>query len=588
MKIKQIGKYDGDILRTVMENRSVEDVNLLLNPTSESDSDPSNLKNIDKGVEMFLGHVISNSHIGLVVDADADGITSSSIIYQYIKEVNPNIKITYFIHKTKAHGLTDDIMNRICETDIDFVIIPDAGSNDLEQIARLSSMDIEVLIIDHHEVSHETEYGILINNQLSDNEEFNKNLVGAGMVYKFIQHADIFLKKDISHKFYDLVAVGQIGDASDVSENEVRNLIFKGINNLTNPFIKLVMEEHFDSLEDLAPIDFSFSIIPLINSVVRVGTLDEREFLFNAINNIYPDQKFNVVKRKKNKSTGKFDKFDVVQTYNEYAFDICKRVKSRQATMLKKAITQIKEDIKETNGFVVGILETSDWSPITGLIANKLSSEYQKPALVLHEIADENGELKMVGSGRGNEKIMKSFKDWCNDSGLFDYASGHANAFGVCFSSLDLEKVIEKGNKFVYEEFYFEVDALLDGKVDKDLILTIDNNKRLFGGKVSEPLIGFKNIKVNKDFIRKRGSILTFFEDGVEFISFGTPEGEFEKLTGNFDSFITMDFVGRASKSSWGSRETPQLILSGFNRVPDIVETKEKVEENVTVDTIVF
>ena len=60
-----------------------------LNPDNSDDLDPFNLTNMKNGVNVFLAHVYVDSNISILVDPDADGFASASIIYQYIKKINP-------------------------------------------------------------------------------------------------------------------------------------------------------------------------------------------------------------------------------------------------------------------------------------------------------------------------------------------------------------------------------------------------------------------------------------------------------------------------------------------------------------------
>lgn len=587
MKIKQIGKYDGDIISTILKNRKIEDVDLFLNP-EKRELDSFKLTNMLQGAEILLAHLMIENHIGILVDPDADGFSSSSIIYQYIKKIAPEVKISFFLHDNKAHGLTEKILERVSNTDIDLIVIPDAASNDDEGIARLYHMGIDLVIIDHHEVDEEPRFGVLINNQLAHNEETNKNLVGAGMALKFCQALDHILKVDFSSSFYDLVAIGQVGDASDISQNEVRSMIFQGLETLNNPFVRVALEGHFGSLDNIAPKDLSFSIIPLINAVVRVGTMAEKELLFRALNSIDAEETFTVIKKKKNRDTGKFDKYELVQNLYEYAYDVCKKVKNRQNGMVKKIMAELESDIDSTGGVAIGIVPTSDQGSITGLVANKISRKLQKPTLLVHYIEEKYGEDKVigkyVGSGRGYEKVLPSLKDWCNETGLVEFAQGHANAFGISIFKEDFEEFKKKAHEVEPSEFVYEVDLLTKGELNKQAILDVVENKHLFGGKVHEPLFAFTQIKIRKDFIRQRGSMLTFFERGVEFIMYGAPTGLFESLTHNFDRFITMDFVGRPSVNTFGGRMTPQLVLEDCERNEHPISE----EEPITAETIIF
>lgn len=584
MKIKQIGKYDGDIISTILKNRKIENIDLFLNPDSSNDLDPFDLQNMKQGAEITLAHVLIDNKIGILCDPDADGFASATIIYQYLKKLNPEAKISYFLHDSKAHGLTEKILGQIANSSIDLLIIPDAASNDSSSIERIYYMGIDVVIIDHHEVEKEPRFGILINNQLPHNEKTNKNLVGAGMAFKFCQAMDSFLKTTNTEDLYDLVAIGQVGDASDISENEVRNLVFKGLKNINNPFIKLVLEDTFGDINNIAPKDLSFSIIPLINAVVRVGTMEEKELLFRALNSINSDETWVVEKRKKNKQTGKFDKFTVEQNLYEYAYDVCKRAKNRQDSLVKKINAEVEKTIDSTGGIAIGIVPNSDEGSVTGLVANKLVRKLQKPVILVHYIKnDEDKNGKYVGSGRGYEKVLPSLKDWCQETGLVEFAQGHANAFGISIFEENFEDFKKKLHEVKPSEYIYEVDLHIKGKVEKQPIIEVNKNKHLFGGKVHDPLFAFTGIKVRKDFIRQRGSMLTFFENGVEFVMFSAPHGLFESLTHNFDQYITMDFVGTPGENNWGGQKTPRIILEDCQR-----NESGDVEEEITVENIVF
>ena len=585
MKIRQIGKYDGDIIKTIIENRDIDDVELFLNPNDKDDLDAFSLNNMKLGAEILLAHVNVDSNISILVDPDADGFTSASIIYQYIKKINSEAKIEYFLHDSKAHGLTEKILSQVAKSETEILVIPDAASNDEEGINRLYAMGIEVLIIDHHEVDDIPELGIIINNQFESNEETNKNLVGAGMVYKFCQALDSILGENYADDFFDLVAIGQVGDSSDISENEVRNLVFKGLGNIQNEFVKVVLKDHFGSLDDIAPRNLSFSIIPLINSVVRVGTMEEKDYLFRALNNIDVDKTYRVTKRKKNKTTGKFDSFEIDQTLYEYTYDICKRVKNRQASLVKKTMAKLDKDIDNSGGIAIGLLESSEHGSITGLVANKIASKYQKPALLLHYI-ENDGRGKYVGSGRGNTKVLESLKDWCNETGLVEFAQGHANAHGISIFEENFEAFKEETRKIEKQEFVYEVDLHLHGRHDIDEVLKVEEYKHLFGGKVHDPLFAFTGISVKKEYVRQRGSMLTIFDRGLEFVMFGAPEGLYESLTNNFDEYLTLDLVGRPGVNTWGNRIKPQIVLADLERNEEPIEIQET--EKVTAETLVF
>ena len=76
-------------LKELLQDRGVEDVDNYLNPSAKCELNPHRLKNIDAAAEKLLYHLRRDSDILFVVDCDADGFTSSSILWLYIKHIFP-------------------------------------------------------------------------------------------------------------------------------------------------------------------------------------------------------------------------------------------------------------------------------------------------------------------------------------------------------------------------------------------------------------------------------------------------------------------------------------------------------------------
>ena len=94
LNYKLIGNNDFDNpKRCVLQNRGIENVNEYLHLTSDCLIDYHNLDNISEAVQMFSRHIENKSKIAIVVDCDADGYTSASMMYLYIKRIAPEIHI---------------------------------------------------------------------------------------------------------------------------------------------------------------------------------------------------------------------------------------------------------------------------------------------------------------------------------------------------------------------------------------------------------------------------------------------------------------------------------------------------------------
>lgn len=83
--------------------------------------------------------------------------------------------------------------------------------------------------------------------------------------------------QNVADQFLDIVAIGLIGDMMDIRDFETHYLISQGLKHLSNPFIKGMANKNSYSLGDtLSPIGVAFYIVPLMNAITRVGTMEEK------------------------------------------------------------------------------------------------------------------------------------------------------------------------------------------------------------------------------------------------------------------------------------------------------------------------
>lgn len=480
-----------------------------------------------------------------------------------------NYPIDILIDEGKTHGLTDNLMEQIIGN-YNLVIVPDAGSNDIEQHKRLRENNIDLIVLDHHEVMPENveklnQYpnSIVVNNQHLD---LNKNYTGVGMMYMFLKHVNYFenLGFDID-KYLDLVTLGQTGDVSNIADPEIRYMTYTGVRNINNPFIKAVMKRK--GIENPTTRDWSFSIISMINAVTRIGTLEEKHRLFEALA-VDHDIIETVEVRKKNRKTGKFDKIEVEMTFPEIVAKECESIKTKQDKIVKEALGAVEYIYK--NNVLIGILDSKYPSSINGLIAMKLSDKYRKPVMIGRF---NNGYFS--GSIRAQNVDFKSI---LTESKLFDYVSGHKNAAGFSIPVGNLDSLYNyiEGCQFETTNVY-EVDVLTDKPNESDII-QVELNKDVLGGRVEFPLFAYKEIEFNKKCINKRGSVLSFFDDNVTFVLFNAPDGIKEEIdTHIVNNKITMNIVGEPRISKFGNKEQSQIVIKDY----EILEHEDDNEPGI-------
>lgn len=555
IKYKLIGNNDYifDPIGTVLKNRGVKDVDKFLNLDESVCIPYSKLSNIDKAVKCLVEHIEKKSTIFIIVDSDADGYTSASILYQYLKLIDPHLNILWQVQKGKEHGLA----NIDIPKDVNLVIVPDAGSNDFQKHEELFYNGIDVIVLDHHEIERESEYAIVVNSQLGDYD--NLNLSGAGIVYKFCKALDDVYWVDYADYFLDLVALGNISDSMSMKELETRYLVNQGLNNIENEFFKaLIKQQEFSTKGQVNITNVMFYITPLINATIRFGSIEDKEDMFRAFIN-----ETKLVKYKPRGSDEIYEPF--VVNMARRCYNLRNRQSKSNSKMVDVLIEKIDSEQLDSNQvIVINANELLNDSNLSGLVANQLASRYKKPTIIFSKLKD--GIL--TGSARGYDKSdLKDFKQIVLETGFFEYAVGHANAYGVGIKVDNLSSAImalnEKLKEYNFEEIY-QIDFLIPfSSMNEELIYTIAQYKNIWGKDIEEPMILVENIPIDKDniyLLGKNEDTIKILNSGITYIFFKRNKEDFVEI--HSKEFINL--IGRASINEYEGNIYPQIIVDAY------------------------
>lgn len=512
MKYKLRQNYTTDpnhALEEILRSRGVKDIPNFINPSKKCELDPYKLENIEEAAECLINHIQQNSRILIVIDADADGFTSSSILWLYIKRINPNANLEFTIHTHKQHGLDDKIDWIVDEDRWDLIVVPDAGSYDVEEHRRIDELGTDCIVLDHHSQEYDTsgnpitsETAIVVNNQLSPDYS-NKSLCGAGVVYKFCEVMDKILGVNYSQDYIDLAALGEIADVMDRTDAETNYIMLEGLKNIKNEGFKTLLQSQTFTLKDksippyqgLTPIDVAFYIAPLINAITRVGTMSEKEAMFYCF--IDPYRQLQSTKRGAKKGD--------IELAAEQTARVGKNAKARQDKLKNQAIELVdfkiqKDGLYDNNIIMVEIDDNDNIPPeLTGLVATNIVNKYHKPTM----IGRRNDRNELQGSIRSDNNFagLPSFKKFLEDSKLMLYTAGHDNACGWGLDGAKQDALIEYGNTHLHAEDFencYIVDYILDGKNDNtELMYALAAHPEYFGNQIEEIKIIVKNISLS-------------------------------------------------------------------------------------------
>lgn len=556
----------------VLVNRGIpyDQINHYLNTTDNDILDPRLIPHLDEGAKMLIKHISQNDKVLIQVDSDCDGYTSAALLMNYLYCLFPsfvNNNISYRVHMGKQHGIIPDTIPE----DVKLVIAPDSSSNDYEAHEYLNLNGVDVLVIDHHEADHISKYACVINNQLCDYP--TKSLSGVAMVWKFCCYIDMLLKTDHAQKFLDLVALGLVADMMDVRDFETRRLINKGLQQIRNPYFRgAIDKDQFHFTNEITPIGVAFYIAPLINATTRVGTQEEKLMLFESMLDF---RGYELVPSTKRGCKGQ------AETRVEQACRNCTNIKSRQTKIRDNSLERIKQIIVNQNllSNKILIVQLDDLITdrnLTGLIANQLMSEYQRPVLILNKIENEDGTITWEGSGRGYDKSrLKDFRGFLENNKYVMYAEGHANAFGIGIKDEDISAFITSTNSaldgFDFTPIY-NVDFIYKSdELTPDEVIDIAGMKSLWGQGVEEAEIAVEGIKVHKDNIRilspdKNPTLKIMLPNGINFMKFRSSEEEYDKLYSEL-GYVTINIVGECERNIWNNKISPQVMIKDYEIV---------------------
>ena len=595
-KIISSKPYDlvDDLLKTLLMDRGVDDVNALINVDSTSVLDPYLYRNMKEAVELLDKHVKKQSEIRIIVDSDFDGVSSATLIYLYIKR-HLGIECSYIMHEGKQHGIVMDEFDG--NFDFDLLIVPDGGSSDYEQHQELKSKGIDILVLDHHNAPYYSNDAIVVNHNVKGAEYPNKNLAGVGVVYKFCQALDIFYKTKYANDFLDLVACGNIADSMDLRDLEARFLTLKGMEllekdknlaesnekTLGNKFIRAIVEKKKD--RDLKFINFTsigWKIAPIINGTIRAGAMEEKLDMFRAF--IEEEETRMYQPRRKKKTDPKPEPIEV--TLQEDMVRVCTNIKAKQDREVKKMKDSVEERIEEkklADGkiIVVNASEIIKDGSMTGLIANKIASQYMKPVLLLREKDDTT----FGGSARNfNMSPLDDLRGVINKTCM--KGMGHDNACGII---VDKDKVVnakqhlEELLKDVVMEGTYSIDYKIPvGRLKSQDVLKVGRLKEYWGNTLPEPKFLITNVVVNTsdiELIGERRNILKFKKGEHTFIKFFASEDYLNKMTmrtksgfGKSPNTVLLNLICTFEINDYEGKQYPQIIIQDFD-----VQKKEEI-----------
>lgn len=417
---------DRDILN-LLYNRNIKDseeIHNFLNTSLDNIHSPLLLKDVDRAVERVLKAKENGEDIWIYGDYDVDGITSTSLCYLALSELDISPKY-YIPLRDEGYGLNKEAMDYIKAQGGKVIITVDCGISAHPEIEYANSLGLDIIVTDHHEINNGNPpaYAV-INPKREDNEFPYKYLAGVGTAFMLIYALfDKLGKKEDLYKYLDIVAIGTVADIVPLLEE---NRIFTkfGMEQLNRSHwlgISMLIKKIFEDYQTrkFSTYDIGFIIAPIFNAAGRLEDAKRAVELF-----IEKDHRV------------------CTEIINELLNNNSER-KEIQETILERAIFKIENEKLFENSVLV-VAEEGFHHGVIGIVASKILDRYYKPTIIMEVKPEEGIATASCRSIEGFNMIeaLNSMKE------LFVKYGGHAGAAGFSIKIENIDEFSRRINEY--------------------------------------------------------------------------------------------------------------------------------------------
>lgn len=492
-----------ELIGRLLSSRGYDDsqIDSILNPKLSLLKDPSILLGMDKAVERIKQAYFKNEKICIYADFDLDGTSGLAILKQALENLGFK-DVCYYQPKrlSEGYGFHAHAVEELKTIGIDLIITVDVGITSHKAFEKARELNIDVILTDHHLPSDTLPdaYCVVNPNQKLCTSELGY-LCGAGVAFYLARALKRAFAEDPKlpknewdlKELLDLFCIATLTDMVPLIEDN-RVLVKHGmvvLQNTQRPGLQALLEALELSGRSLSSQDVSIKFAPKLNALSRMES--------NTLPiHIYLEENLTQAR----------SMVDQILKNNQTR-------QSLQSDAEGKAMELLKGWDKEDFIFVSS---EEFHRGIIGLIATKLSQEFNRPAFV----GSQNSEGMIVGSARlpsGHESSLVDALGFAKDA--LNRFGGHSAAAGFELLATNKDLLISGLEKFYRQlklekrevEIDFDVTAQLSD-VNSHFMKWYDHIGP-YGVGFTTPLFRFNNLSLKKITELKGGHLKVQFLD---------------------------------------------------------------------------
>lgn len=535
------------IISQILLNRGIapKDFRAFIAKTKSGVLNPMTMLDMEKAAERVIAALNAKEKIVIYGDYDVDGITSTAMVYEFLKSLGADV--IYYIPDRRDEGYGINIMavNKLIKQGMKLLITVDCGITAIGETEFAKLQGMEVIITDHHTCKERipTAAVAVVNPKREDDAYEFDSLAGVGVAFKLVLAVAMKMGLNTGEyfdKYVDLAAIGTIADVVPlVGENRV--IVEKGLQMLENPVrpgIKALLEVAGVADKKINAGTVAFAIAPRLNAAGRLGTAVTAVELL------------------------------LMQEYNkaqEIAAELDRENKDRQNTeqeINREALEMIAQDPTFAKKKVIVLAKEGWHNGVIGIVASRITEMYYKPCILI-SLADGKGK----GSGRSIAEF-NLFEALTDSDELLTTFGGHSVAAGLGIAESDIEAFTAKINKYADEHLSnddmiptVKLDSLLGGQNLNIATAKMVSMLEPYGMGNEKPVFAVKDaVVLNASTVGADNKHLRMRieKDGVQVNCIGFGFGEFEKIV---ESGSRVHVAFRLDINTYQGNESVQLVL---------------------------
>ena len=416
-------------LAMLMNIRGLDDAAHLRKFLGEGEplSDPFLLKDMDKAAARITRAVDNMEKIAVYGDYDADGVTSTAMLYSYLETRGADVIFYIPQREGEGYGMNMGAVEYLKEQGVSLIVTVDNGISSVQEVARANELGIDVVVTDHHRPQEILPDAVaVVDAYRPDDTSPYKHFSGVGIAFKLLMAledgaGDV---EDLLEAYSDLAAIGTIGDIVPLT-GENRTLIRAGLERLSQsdrPGVQALLENAGIAGKALTSTNVAFTLVPRINATGRMGAPERAVRLLIS---------------------GYEEEAEVLSE------EICADNEERrrvEAEIAEAAFADIgaKGYMKDR----VVVVDGENWHHgVIGIVASRVTERCGKPCMII-----SRGETEAKGSGRSIEGFSL-FEAICACGDLLIKFGGHPMAAGITLKPENIEAFRKRINQYAAEHF---------------------------------------------------------------------------------------------------------------------------------------